>query len=82
MTDKRFIAIWNRIDLGDNWSKTPESIFWARSYKMSIDILIEMSKDFMMLENIPDGSSKSLAHNVLTIHNKDYRDYGIAGLYK
>jgi hypothetical protein len=65
------------------WAEDCSRIFWARSYKMPVTDLIEMSVDFLKSQAINGHSCSShdLAHRTLTRHHPLYKEYGLAGLY-
>ena len=61
MTDQQFIDTW-RGEVTGWWAENgPRPLFWARAYNMDPHDLVEMSGDFLLLDNIPDCSSKSMA---------------------
>lgn len=77
-----FIRKWGKPTFGEYWLSTTDSCYWAASYKMPIDQLTQMSKEFILLPcRWSDSSSYKLAEQTLVKNYKGYLTYGIAALY-
>ena len=61
MTDQQFMDKW-RGQVTGWWAENgPGPLFWVRSYKMQPETLVEMSGDFLLLDKVPNCSSREVA---------------------
>ena len=66
MTKQDFFDKWNRYNQCKGaWCRDASTLFWARSYNMPDDVLLEMSHDFL---SIPSVASVEQKHYCSSIH--------------
>lgn len=80
MTEKEFRQKWGG-GVDGYWVTDISTLFWAKSYNMPSEILVEMSRDYLRCNPINGDSSYSLACHTLREHCYRFRTYGLASLY-
>lgn len=59
MSEQEFLDKWHDFSCQGIWCENSSHLFWARSYKMPENLLLEMSGDFL---SIPEIASVSPRH--------------------